>query len=252
MAHCGNASTFNREAHRDARAHRRRGRAAARNIFSKKHLPIGALAASVITIVLGCVALFLLATMPALAPIEPPSDPNTWNLTLVNADHALPEDFSIQTATLKNGESVDKRILEPLCALLESGERAGFHPYVRSGFRTRAQQEQIMADRIAAYEADGMSTEMARRTAGQEVAQPGTSEHELGLAVDINDAYGNDAFYDWIAEHAHEYGFILRYPADKIAITGIEYEPWHFRYVGHEAAKIIYQHSLTLEEYLGV
>lgn len=251
MAYHGTGNIFTRKGYRGTRAHECRGRTVTRSILPKRHRPIGAFIASIITIVLGCVALYLLVTMSAPTPIEAPSDPNAWNLTLVNADHALPEGFSIQTATLRNGEAVDERIYEPLCALLEAAEQVGFHPYIRSGFRTRAQQEQIMADRIAGYEADGMSEAEAQQAASQEVAQPGTSEHELGLAVDINDEYGDDAFYSWIAEHAHEYGFILRYPADKIAITGIEYEPWHFRYVGADAAKTIYQHNLTLEEYLG-
>ena len=84
------------------------------------------------------------------------------------------------------------------------------------------------------------------------VAIPGTSEHELGLAVDINEAGGADPWglYNWLAAHAHEYGFILRYPQGKESITGIDYEPWHFRYVGKEAAAEIYSRQVTLEEYL--
>ena len=89
--------------------------------------------------------------------------------------------------------------------------------------------------------------------AEQWVAIPGYSEHELGLAVDINAdkerSYGEEV-YCWLAENAWRYGFILRYPQGKEEITGIDYEPWHYRYVGYEAAKTIYEEDITLEEYL--
>ena len=96
-------------------------------------------------------------------------------------------------------------------------------------------------------------TEKADELAREYVAEPGTSEHELGLAVDINAGGETDSWtlYDWLAEHAHEYGFILRYPEDKTLITGINYEPWHYRYVGKDAAEEIYERGITLEEYLG-
>ena len=86
------------------------------------------------------------------------------------------------------------------------------------------------------------------------MAQPGTSEHELGLAVDINpdETMGTgQELYDWLLAHAWEYGFIKRYPADKVDITGISNEPWHYRYVGQEAARAITEQGLCLEEYLG-
>ena len=90
--------------------------------------------------------------------------------------------------------------------------------------------------------------------AGQWVAIPGTSEHELGLAVDINadkEQSSNEEVYNWLAENAWRYGFILRYPQGKEDITGIDYEPWHYRYVGKEVAKEIYEAGITLEEYVG-
>jgi len=90
--------------------------------------------------------------------------------------------------------------------------------------------------------------------AGQWVAIPGTCEHELGLAVDINadkEQSSNEEVYNWLAENAWRYGFILRYPKGKEDITGIDYEPWHYRYVGKEVAKEIYEEGITLEEYVG-
>ena len=90
--------------------------------------------------------------------------------------------------------------------------------------------------------------------AGQWVAIPGTCEHALGLAVDINadkEQSSNEEVYNWLAENAWRYGFILRYPKGKEDITGIDYEPWHYRYVGKEVAKEIYEEGITLEEYVG-
>ena len=99
----------------------------------------------------------------------------------------------------------------------------------------------------------GYSPEDALEAAKDWVALPGTSEHQLGLAVDINadvTLSTSEEVYDWFAKHAHEYGFILRYPEGKEDITGISYEPWHFRYVGLEAAQEIYAQGLCLEEYI--
>lgn len=173
-----------------------------------------------------------------------------WNLTLVNSTHPLPAQFTVNTVEMPGGERVDARIAEPLGRMFDACRNAGYAPFVRSGFRTRAEQEAILAEKIQAYEDEGLAPTLARRAALDWVAQPGTSEHELGLAVDINDKNGNQGMYDWLAEHAHEYGFIQRYPSDKSAITGISHEPWHYRYVGEEAAAKIWQQDLTLEEYL--
>ena len=173
-----------------------------------------------------------------------------WNLVLVNKDHALPFGFSVDTVEMPGGERVDARIADSLSALLEDAETAGFHPFIRSGFRTREQQGEILDQRIEEYEAEGYPSSAAREEALSWVAEPGTSEHELGLAVDINDAYGDDGLYDWLRDNAPAYGFIQRYPPDKSDITHISHEPWHYRYVGTKAAAIIYRNNLTLEEYL--
>lgn len=110
-----------------------------------------------------------------------------------------------------------------------------------------------MDDKIAAYKKEGYSDSKAKQLAEDAVAVPGTSEHELGLAVDINADLSkseNEKVYEWLAENAWKYGFIQRYPEHKADITGIEYEPWHYRYVGKEAAKDIYKKGICLEEYL--
>jgi D-alanyl-D-alanine carboxypeptidase len=128
----------------------------------------------------------------------------------------------------------------------------GLHPFVREGFRTKEYQIEMMRTRISEYTAQGYSEEEAESMARDYVAEPGTSEHELGLAVDINADGGEDPWgvYSWLAENAYQYGFILRYPEGKTEITGIAYEPWHYRYVGTEAAAEIHEQGITLEEYL--
>lgn len=173
-----------------------------------------------------------------------------WSLVLVNATHPLPDDFTVNTVEV-GGDLVDARIAGDLQALLDAAREAGYDPFVRSGFRTRGEQQAILADRIAGYEAEGYGPEEARRLAGEWVAQPGTSEHELGLAVDLNDRADSDGLYAWLSSHAADFGFIQRYPDGTAAITGIAHEPWHYRYVGVEAAREISSRGITLEEYLG-
>lgn len=177
-------------------------------------------------------------------------DEGTWSLVLVNASNPLPDGFSVETADVGGGHSVDKRIADSLNAMLEDCKRAGYHPFIRSSFRTRDEQQQILNERVELYREAGYSEEDALSAALQWVALPGTSEHELGLAVDINDEEDDEGMHTWLASNAHQYGFILRYPLDKVDVTGISNEPWHYRYVGKQAADEIYQTGEALEEYL--
>ena len=110
-----------------------------------------------------------------------------------------------------------------------------------------------MDEKIAAFENEGNSRKEAKELAKEWVAVPGTSEHELGLSVDINantSVSSRDSVYTWLAENAHSYGFIKRYPSDKTEITGINNEPWHYRYVGKETAEEIKEKGVCLEEYI--
>lgn len=177
-------------------------------------------------------------------------DEEPWSLILVHASNPLPDGFSVETADVGDGHSVDKRIADSLNAMLEVCKRAGYHPFIRSSFRTRDEQQQILNERVALYREAGYSEEEALAAALQWVAPPGTSEHELGLAVGINDEEDDEGMYAWLASNAHQYGFILRYPLDKVDVTGISNEPWHYRYVGKRTAGEIYQTVETLEEYL--
>lgn len=119
-------------------------------------------------------------------------------------------------------------------------------------YRTGEEQEDIFRDKVFAYRKEGYSKARAEKLAKEWVALPGTSEHQLGIAVDINadkERSENEEVYAWLAQNAYQYGFILRYPQGKEDITGTGYEPWHYRYVGTEAAKEIYEGRICLEEY---
>ena len=197
---------------------------------------------------------------PTLPPTEAPTEKATvypedpgWELRLVNSSHPVPEGLEIPLTQLSNGVEVDSRMYPHLQEMFDDMRSQGIYPFVREGYRTPEYQRTMMQERINEYLAQGYSEEGAQAMARDYVAEPGTSEHELGLAVDINAADGTDAWtvYSWLAAHAQEYGFILRYPEGKTDITGIAYEPWHYRYVGVDAAEQIMSQGLTLEEYLG-
>lgn len=171
-----------------------------------------------------------------------------WNLRLVNREHPLPTGYEIELAEIADGQQVDTRILEPLTNLLEAAEAEGLGPVVMAGYRTQEKQQSLMDEKIAEFTAQGYSEEEAKAQAEQWVSVPGYSEHQLGLAVDLGGAVWD--IYPWLAEHSWEYGFILRYPEGKTEITGCQPEVWHFRYVGTEAAREIYETGQCLEEYL--
>ena len=169
-----------------------------------------------------------------------------WNLLLVNPWNKMPDDLNVETAEIENGYVIDERVREDLAAMLQDCRAAGYSPQIISTFRTRETQ-QYLYDHTA-NKAD--------------TAYPGTSEHECGLAADIIDAGSagwSDPLIDaqedmpaqeWLMTHCQDYGFILRYPKDKEDITGIIYEPWHYRYVGREHAAAIMSSGCCLEEYL--
>ena len=186
---------------------------------------------------------------------ESAADPDAWNLILVNGDHSVPLGYAgrQEFTELKNGEFVDSRIYPSLQRMFDDARAEGVYPVVVSGYRSREQQKQLLAEKTAAYIGKGCGREEARRLALTYCARPGTSEHELGLAVDINadpEYSTSGEVYDWLARNACRYGFIRRYPENKKALTGIADEPWHYRYVGREAAEIIEAEGLCLEEYL--
>ena len=181
------------------------------------------------------------------------SEDNGWNLILVNRDSYIPDDYKVELTELSNGEKVDSRIYPELQEMFNDARAQGYGLFVREGYRTQEEQQQLMDEKIEAYENEGKSKSEAKKLAEQWVAIPGTSEHQLGIAVDINadtTKSSSDDVYNWLAENAHTYGFIKRYPSNKTDITGVINEPWHYRYVGKEAASKIYSQGICLEEYI--
>lgn len=178
-----------------------------------------------------------------------------WMLLLVNSSNAIPDGYAPTELTeLSNGQSVDKRIYPSLQSMFDDARAQGVYPVVSSGYRTAKQQQSEMDDKIQEYIDDGKSEDEARTLAATYVAQVGYSEHKAGLAIDIvakANKSDDDTVWAWMKEHCAEYGFILRYPEGKEGVTGMSYEPWHFRYVGVEAAQKIMGAGITLEEYLG-
>lgn len=186
-----------------------------------------------------------------------------WATRLVNAANPLPEDFSVKTVNIEGYENrpFDARAATALEEMLADAEAAGNKLYLVSGYRSVARQKALFERKVASFVEEGLPREQAEKNAAQWVARPGTSEHNLGLAADIVSAdwYSNHSDltadfeqtpqFAWLKAHCAEYGFILRYPQGKESITGVTYEPWHYRYVGREAAQIIMQRGITLEEY---
>ena len=181
-----------------------------------------------------------------------------WQLLLVNPWNKLPERFQVELKKLPNGLQVDARIYDDLTAMLADCRKAGLRPLVCSAYRSEQTQTRLYNNKIARLRVAGYSREAAIQQAGRWVAVPGTSEHQTGLAVDLvatsyqvlDKKQEQTKEQKWLMEHCWEYGFILRFPSDKSGITGIGYEPWHYRYVGKETAKALRDGGLCLEEYL--
>ena len=183
-----------------------------------------------------------------------------WNLVLINEDNLLTSEPDFEHRYLDNDMQVDARIYDELVQMLEDGTQTGLSFIVCSAYRTISYQEGLFNAQVAKLESEGLSPEDAYATAKTSVALPGASEHHLGLAVDIiSDTYreldehqATTPQYQWLQANCHKYGFIVRYPQGRTDITGFIYEPWHFRYVGVEAATFIAKHNLSLEEFLAL
>jgi LAS superfamily LD-carboxypeptidase LdcB len=184
----------------------------------------------------------------------PDVDLTSWELMLVNTDSTLDDTYEPpEIAYLDSNQCpVDSRIAEALTAFAEAARAEGLPVYLSSGYRPYSEQQYLYQRKIS----QGYSAEEAATI----VAVPGTSEHQTGLSCDITDVYRETKdssledtdTYKWLVEHCQEYGFIVRYPNDKQEITNIIYEPWHFRYVGVEAATYIMENNLCLEEFLAL
>lgn len=183
-----------------------------------------------------------------------------WKLALINKQHPIPEDYTFTLGTIKTVKGnmqCDERIIDDLLDMMQAASEDGVNLGICSPYRNFAWQEVLFNRKIKAYMNKGMSYMEAYKISSQAVTVPGASEHEVGLAIDfISDTYTtlDEGFAEtgagiWLKAHCAEYGFILRYPEGKEYITSIEFEPWHFRYVGKKAATVIMEEELCLEEF---
>jgi len=201
-------------------------------------------------------------TFAETLPIEPDRIPEyngqTWNLFLVNLWNKLPDNFTVDLTYLKSGHAVDSRAYPDLQDMMDDCRAAGLSPLICSSYRTYEKQVTLYDNQVAKYLAKGYTQDQAEKEAAMWVAIPGTSEHHTGLALDIvsldyqylDEKQENTPEQQWLLENSYLYGWILRYPPEKVDLTGIAYEPWHYRYVGKEVAKEIHDAGICLEEYL--
>lgn len=187
-------------------------------------------------------------------------DKNEWSLMLVNKTHSIPEDYTFTLGTIKGSMKCDERILTPLTTMFKAASKDGVSLIVCSPYRDLALQERLFERKMNLYLSKGYSYIEAYRSASAIVTVPGTSEHQLGLALDIvcdtystlDAGFGETKAGKWLKNNAYKYGFTLRYPKNKEDITGIIYEPWHYRYVGIDAATYMYEHDMCLEEFVEI
>ena len=163
---------------------------------------------------------------------------NPWN--------PVPEDYVVKLVSIE-GFRFDSAGRDALQTMMNDCRATGLNCTINNTYRSKATQQYMWNRSVNKYMAQGMTLEEANAETGKDTALPGHSEHQTGLAVDIN---GSSETYAWLAEHCWDYGFILRYPDNKIDITGIIYEPWHFRYVGTELSLELKELGLCMEEYM--
>jgi len=172
-------------------------------------------------------------------------------LTIVNAQTPAPADSGQTLAFIDDTHMIDERCVSDLERMLSDCRMAGNNPQILAAYRSESEQRELLNAKTEDLMAEGHDFEQARELAEESVELPGHSEHQLALAVDIEE--GEDgATQRWLSEHAWEYGFILRYPEGKEAITGKACSENHFRYVGPDAAKQIHELDITLEEYVSM
>lgn len=187
-----------------------------------------------------------------------PKKENDWRLILINKDNPIPENYSINLVEVENGHKVDSRIADELKQMLEDARKEGLKPLICSSYRTEEKQKKLFNDKIKEYKRKGYESSEAEELASYWVAPTNKGEHQSGLAVDIvsqnyqilDSKQEQTQVQKWLIENSYKYGFILRYPTSKKQITKINYEPWHYRYVGKEHAEIIMKNNICLEEYL--
>lgn len=204
----------------------------------------------------------VVAPTPTPRPTPSIPQPNEY-CTLVNLANPLGDDYDVETREIINngagtGKQFDVRVIDKLEQMLADAAAAGYPMLVRSAHRSVNYQKMLYTNKVNRYLNAGYTQAAAESEAGKWVAPPGTSEHNLGIVIDVvNQGYTGELeqyfedsdHFTWLYENCADYGFILRYPKGKESITGIVYEPWHYRYVGEDVAHYIMDNNLTLEEY---
>ena len=190
-------------------------------------------------------------------PVTVSPDGEHWELTLVNLQYRLPKDYkpTLQAAVAGSSVQLDARIAPFYAEMYAAAKADGCTLTPYSGYRTYARQQENFDRKVSYYVSQGFSEADATAKTQTRILPAGASEHNMGFAMDIVSAsadFVSTKEFSWLLEHAHEYGFILRYPENKTDITGVMYEPWHWRFVGKEAAAEMHQSGQCLEEYLGV
>ena len=180
-----------------------------------------------------------------------------WALILVNPVHPMADNYEVALGDFEKTQ-VDARILAVCERMFKDAKGDGVTFQLVDAYRSQEYQRELYDKKVASYRAKGYSLARAQTVAATITAKPGTSEHQTGLALDIvtpsytamNKGFARtDAFF-WLDEHAHNYGFTLRYPDGKTDLTKVIYEPWHWRFVGVEAAIAMKLNGECLEEYL--
>ncbi len=179
---------------------------------------------------------------------------NEWNLKLVNYENSLPNNFVPELSSIDNIRKFDTRAIGKLKEMITEMKKDNITEiWVQSSYRSIEQQQKVFSKKISEYMKNGKSHKEAEELTLKVINKPGTSEHNLGLAVDLNYVnleFENTKAFEWLIKNAENYGFILRYKKEKEAITKVNYEPWHWRYVGIEHAKRMNEMNLCLEEYI--
>lgn len=181
-----------------------------------------------------------------------------WKLLLVNDWNPMPAgyDEDLSFTDVGNNNDFDSRAADALLQMMAAG--SAYDIQAVSGYRSAATQDYLYWRKVQQYRDAGYSEYDAQLTGGTVVKRPGYSEHNCGLAIDLGGSgdyslettFENTEAFAWLIEHCADYGFILRFPEGKEDVTGVIYEPWHYRYVGTEAARYIMENDLCLEEYL--
>ena len=181
-------------------------------------------------------------------------------MILVNRTHRITEDYLVETKECGSATAINKTLqteaAEAFLSMQAAAAKDGVDVRMQSGYRSVSYQKKLYNDKTQYYRNKGLSEAAAREKAATIVNPPGCSEHNCGLAADLNSpehttldtGFADTAAFRWLCENAEQYGFILRYPKEAESVTGITYEPWHWRYVGPENAALLNRSGLCLED----